>query len=492
MEGVDFSQKVVAEGLTYDDVLVIPGLSTVRPRQVKTAARLTRRITLNVPIVSAAMDTVTESRMAIALARAGAAGVIHKNMTVAAQVAEVQAVKRAETGIVRDPVTLPPTATVAAAKAAMLQYSIGGIPVVSDGKPVGIVTDRDLRFEPADDAALSDVMTTELVTVQEGTSPEDAEQLLQKHKIEKLLVVGPDDELTGLITVKDINQRKHHPNAAKDAEGRLLVGAAAGLSADADERIAALVKAGIDFIALDTAHGHTDAVLELVARTKQQYPDLEIMAGNVVTAEATRDLIKAGADAIKVGVGPGSICTTRVVAGVGSPQLSAVMECATEAAKHDVPVIADGGIKQTGDVGKALIGGAETVMLGSMLAGTEESPGETVLYEGRQYKYYRGMGSLGAMQQGSSDRYFQDAEDGIKKLIPEGIEGRVPLKGSVGDVVYQIIGGLKATMAYVGAADIATLREKGTFVRITASGIVESHPHDVTITKESPNYSGKS
>ncbi len=485
-------EKVVGEGLTYDDVLLLPGLSTVRPRAVSTETRLTRNIRLAVPLVSAAMDTVTESELAIALAREGGVGVLHKNLTVEQQADEVRKVKRAESGLIRDPITLTPDATVSEARATMARHRIGGIPIIdADGRLAGIVTDRDLRFELENNRTLASIMTTKLVTVPEGTTLQDAEGLLQKHKIEKLPVVDAKRKLKGLITFKDLEQKKHHPTAAKDLQGRLMAGAAVGLSADAEQRAAALAAAEVDFISLDTAHGHTDAVLKLTEKLKSNHSGLEVIVGNVVTAAATKDLIAAGADAVKVGVGPGSICTTRVVAGVGAPQLSAVMECAAAAERSGVPVIADGGIKHTGDIPKALVAGAGTVMMGGLFAGVEESPGETVIYEGRKYKQYRGMGSLGAMEQGSADRYYQDVEEDIKKLIPEGIEGRVPYKGRLAETVYQMIGGLKAAMAYVGASTVPELRQKGTFVRITASGQAESHPHDVTITKESPNYSGR-
>lgn len=489
MEGIE-SKKIVGEGLTYGDVLLVPALSTVRPREVTTETRLTTGIRLNIPIVSAAMDTVTEAEAAIALAQQGGAGVLHKNMTIERQAAQVNQVKRAEAGLIRDPITLTGEATVSQARTLMSQKDIGGIPVVDKrGRLVGIVTDRDLRFELADNATLESIMTTKLVTVPEGTTPKEAERILQKHKIEKLPVVDAKQALKGLITFRDIRKRGQFPLAAKDSRGRLLVGAALGIAGDTLERLAALVEAEVDFVTLDTAHGHTDTVLELLEKVKSQYPNLDVIAGNVVTAEATRDLIKAGADAVKVGVGPGSICTTRVVAGVGVPQLTAVMDCAAEARKHDVPVIADGGITQTGDIAKALAAGASTVMMGSLLAGVEESPGETVIYEGRKYKNYRGMGSIGAMQHGSKDRYFQDAEDDIKKLVPEGIEGRVAYKGTLAEVVYQMVGGLRASMAYTGAAKVSDLTENATFIRITGAGLTESHPHDVTITTESPNYS---
>ncbi|MDP9211869.1 MAG: IMP dehydrogenase [bacterium] len=485
-------EKIVGEGLTYDDVLLLPGLSKIRPRAVSTETRLTRNIRLAVPLVSAAMDTVTESELAIALAREGGVGVLHKNLTIEQQADEVRKVKRAESGLIREPVTLTPDATVDEARATMARHGIGGIPIVdAKGALAGIVTDRDLRFELEGHRTLESIMTTKLVTVPEGTTLQEAEALLQKHKIEKLPVVDASRKLTGLITFKDLEQKKHHPTAAKDLQGRLMVGAAVGLSADAEARADALAAAEADFISLDTAHGHTDAVLKLTEKLKSKHSGLDVVVGNVVTAAATKDLIAAGADAVKVGVGPGSICTTRIVAGVGSPQLSAVMECADAAQRHDVPVIADGGIKHTGDIGKALAAGAETVMMGGLFAGVEESPGETVIYEGRKYKQYRGMGSLGAMEKGSADRYYQDVEEDLKKLIPEGIEGRVPYKGRLSETVYQMVGGLKASMAYVGSGTVPELREKGRFVRITASGQAESHPHNVAITKESPNYSGR-
>jgi IMP dehydrogenase len=484
------AKKIVGEGLTYADVLLVPALSTVRPRQVTTKTQLTKGITLNIPIVSAAMDTVTEAESAIALAQQGGAGVLHKNMTIEQQAAQVSQLKRAESGLIRDPITLTADATVQQARTEMAKHDIGGIPVVDKkGRLVGIVTDRDLRFELADNATLESIMTTKLVTVPEGTSLKQAEKVLQQYKIEKLPVVDKQQALKGLITFRDIRKRGQFPNAAKDSHSRLLVGAALGIAGDTLERLAALVEAHVDFVTLDTAHGHTDTVLELLERIKKDHPGLEVVAGNVVTAEATRDLIKAGADGVKVGVGPGSICTTRVVAGVGVPQLTAVLDCAAEAAKHDVPVIADGGITQTGDIAKALTAGASTVMMGSLLAGVEESPGETVIYEGRKYKTYRGMGSIGAMQHGSKDRYFQDAEDDIKKLVPEGIEGRVAYKGTLAEVVYQMVGGLRSSMAYTGAAKVSDLAKSAKFIRITGAGLAESHPHDVTITTESPNYS---
>jgi IMP dehydrogenase len=483
--------KLAYEGLTYDDVLLLPGRSDVMPREADTATRLTRRIRLNVPILSAAMDTVTEADLAIAMAREGGAGVLHKNMTVPEQAAQVRRVKRSESGMILDPVTLPPDASVDEARRTMSRYHIGGIPVVNgEGKLVGIVTNRDLRFEPDGGATLASIMTpAPLVTGPVGTTLEEAEALLQKHRIEKLPIVDEAGVMRGLITFKDIQKKRKHPLAAKDAHGRLIVGAAVGVAGDTMERVQALVEAAVDFIIVDTAHGHSEGVLRTVERIKGQHSNLEVVAGNVATAQATEDLILAGADAVKVGIGPGSICTTRVVAGVGVPQLTAILHCAEGAARYDVPLIADGGVKQTGDIPKALAAGASTVMIGGLFAGVEESPGQTVLYEGRRYKNYRGMGSLGAMKAGSKDRYFQDAEDDLKKLVPEGIEGRVPFKGTLAEVIYQMVGGLRAAMGYCGCADIPALQERAQFVRITGSGLRESHPHDVSITEEAPNYS---
>jgi IMP dehydrogenase len=486
--------KIAFEGLTYDDVLLVPARSDVMPRAVSMATRLTRGITLNVPILSAAMDTVTESSLAIAIAREGGAGVLHKNMTIEQQAAEVRRVKRSESGMILDPITLPPDATVDRARALMARYHIGGIPVVDgDNKLVGIVTNRDLRFEPDGHARLQTIMTrAPLVTAPVGTTLEQAEATLQEHKIEKLPVTDDGGFLKGLITFKDIQKKRKHPNASKDEHGRLRVGAAVGITADTMERVKALKEAGVDFVTIDTAHGHSEGVLQMVERVKGEYPHLEVVAGNVATTQGTEDLILAGADAVKIGIGPGSICTTRVVAGVGVPQLTAVLQCAAAARKYDVPVIADGGIKQTGDIPKALAAGADTVMIGGLFAGVAESPGETVLYEGRKYKHYRGMGSLGAMKAGSKDRYFQDAEDDLRKLVPEGIEGRVPFKGDLAEIIYQMVGGLRAAMGYCGCADIEALHERAEFVRITGSGLRESHPHDVTITEEAPNYSVRS
>ncbi|WP_108423441.1 IMP dehydrogenase [Flagellimonas amoyensis] len=483
--------KIVGEGLTYDDVLLVPAYSEVLPREVNIQSKFTRNITINVPIVSAAMDTVTESRMAIAMAREGGIGVLHKNMTIEQQALKVRKVKRAESGMIMDPVTLPLDSKVRDAKASMKEFSIGGIPIVdADKKLIGIVTNRDLRFEKDNDRPISEVMTSEnLVTVGEGTSLEQAEVILQENKIEKLPVVNDNNELIGLITFRDITKLTQKPIANKDQYGRLRVAAAIGVTADAVKRAGALVQAGVDAIIIDTAHGHTKGVVGILKEVKKSYPELEVVVGNIATAEAAKYLVEAGADAVKVGIGPGSICTTRVVAGVGFPQFSAVLEVAAAIKGSGVPVIADGGIRYTGDIPKAIAAGADTVMLGSLLAGTKESPGETIIYEGRKFKSYRGMGSVEAMKEGSKDRYFQDVEDDIKKLVPEGIVGRVPYKGDLYESMHQFIGGLRAGMGYCGAKDIATLKETGRFVKITSSGIHESHPHDVTITKESPNYS---
>ncbi|WP_281777739.1 IMP dehydrogenase [Croceibacter atlanticus] len=483
--------KILGEGLTYDDVLLVPAFSEVLPREVSIKSKFTRKITINVPIVSAAMDTVTESRMAIAMAREGGIGVLHKNMSIKKQALKVRKVKRAESGMIIDPVTLPITATVADAQASMKEFSIGGIPIVDDnGKLLGIVTNRDLRFEKNYSRSISEVMTSEnLVTVSEGTSLEDAEDILQQHKIEKLPVVSVEDKLVGLITFRDITKLSQKPIANKDEYGRLRVAAAIGVTGDAVERAEALVNAGVDAVIIDTAHGHTKGVVAVLKDVKKKFPKLEVVVGNIATGEAAKYLVEAGADAVKVGIGPGSICTTRVVAGVGFPQFSAVLEVAAAIKGSGVPVIADGGIRYTGDIPKAIAAGADTVMLGSLLAGTKESPGETIIYEGRKFKSYRGMGSVEAMKQGSKDRYFQDVEDDIKKLVPEGIVGRVPYKGELYESIHQFIGGLRAGMGYCGAKDVDTLKETGRFVKITSSGINESHPHDVTITKESPNYS---
>ncbi|MBO3099936.1 IMP dehydrogenase [Gelidibacter pelagius] len=483
--------KIVGEGLTYDDVLLIPAYSEVLPREVNIQTKFTRNITINIPIISAAMDTVTESAMAIAMAREGGIGVLHKNMSIAQQANEVRKVKRAESGMIIDPVTLPLTATVLDAQRNMAEHSIGGIPIIDDnGILKGIVTNRDLRFEKDGTRPIVEVMTKDhLVTAPVGTSLQDAEGILQKNKIEKLLIVDENYNLAGLITFRDITKLTTKPISNKDTFGRLRVAAAIGVTADAEERAEALVKSGVDAVIIDTAHGHTKGVVTMLKTIKKRFPDLEVIVGNIATAEAAIYLVKAGADGIKVGIGPGSICTTRVIAGVGYPQFSAVLEVAAAIKGSGVPVIADGGIRYTGDIPKALAAGADTVMLGSLLAGTKEAPGETIIYEGRKFKSYRGMGSVDAMKQGSKDRYFQDVEDDIKKLVPEGIVGRVPYKGEVIESIHQFVGGLRAGMGYCGAKDVATLKESGRFVKITASGINESHPHDVTITEESPNYS---
>jgi IMP dehydrogenase len=483
--------KISSLGLTYDDVLLIPAYSDVLPREVSINSKFSRNISLNVPIISAAMDTVTESQMAIAMAREGGIGVLHKNMTIDAQADKVRKVKRSESGLIIDPVTLPTTALVADAKKIMKEYSIGGIPIVSDDDTlVGIVTNRDLRFEKNDARPVMEVMTSEhLVTAEEGISMIDAEKVLQAHKIEKLPVVDQNNKLIGLITFRDITRVSITPKANKDAYGRLRVAAAVGVTPDVVERVDALARAGVDAVVIDTAHGHTKGVVEALKKVKNAYPNVDVVVGNIATAEAAKYLLDAGADGIKVGIGPGSICTTRVIAGVGYPQLSAVLDVASVLSDTDVPLIADGGIRYTGDIVKAIAAGADSVMLGSLLAGTKESPGETVIYEGRKFKTYRGMGSVEAMKKGSKDRYFQDVEDDIKKLVPEGIVGRVPYKGEINESIHQFVGGLRAGMGYCGAKDIPTLKERAKFIQITASGIKESHPHNVQITKEAPNYS---
>lgn len=491
--GSAHTNKIRGFGLTYDDVLLVPGRSSVMPREVDTSARLTKNIRLNVPLMSAAMDTVTESEMAIAIAREGGVGVLHKNMSIEEQAGQVRRVKRSESGMILDPITLRPDDTVTTARAQMSRYSIGGIPVVDeDDKLVGIATNRDLRFVLDGTTLLKDVMTREhLITAPEGTTLEEAEQTLQQYKIEKLPVIDTEGHLKGLITFKDIEKKRKYPNACKDDHGRLRVGAAVGVTADVMDRVSALKEAGVDFVIVDTAHGHSEGVLGVVRSVKDTYPDLDVIAGNVATAEGAHDLIDAGADAIKVGIGPGSICTTRVVAGVGVPQLTAIMDCASVARARGIAVIADGGIKQTGDIPKAIAAGANCVMIGGLFARVEESPGETILYEGRKYKSYRGMGSMSAMQAGSKDRYFQDAEDDIKKLVPEGIEGRVPYGGMLNEVIFQMIGGLRAAMGYCGCGTLDAMYDKAQMIRITASGLKESHPHDVFITKEAPNYSSR-
>jgi len=485
------NNKIVGEGLTYDDVLLVPAYSEILPREVNIQTKFTKNITINIPIISAAMDTVTESDMAIAIAREGGIGVLHKNMSIEAQANEVRKVKRSESGMIIDPITLPKSATVADAKSNMREHSIGGIPIVDDqGILIGIVTNRDLRFEKNNTRKIAEVMTSEnLVTTAQGTSLKDAEGILQENKIEKLPVVDANNKLVGLITFRDITKVTLKPNANKDQFGRLRVAAALGVTADVVERTEALVNAGVDAVIIDTAHGHTKGVVNVLQSVKAKFPELDVIVGNIATAEAAKYLVEAGADGIKVGIGPGSICTTRVVAGVGYPQFSAVLEVAAAIKGSGVPVIADGGIRFTGDIPKAIAAGADCVMLGSLLAGTKESPGETILLQGRKFKSYRGMGSVEAMKKGSKDRYFQDVEDDIKKLVPEGIVGRVPYKGELHESIHQFVGGLRAGMGYCGSKDIQTLKDTGRFVKITASGINESHPHDVTITKESPNYS---
>jgi len=488
---ISHTNKIVGEGLAYDDVLLVPAYSEILPREVNIQTKFTRNITINVPIVSAAMDTVTESKMAIAMAQEGGIGVLHKNMSIEAQAIKVRKVKRAESGMIIDPVTLPLTAIVKDAKQYMAEYGIGGIPIVDEsGTLKGIVTNRDLRFEHDSKRPIVEVMTSEnLVTAAVGTSLKDAEIILQKHKIEKLLIVDDNYKLSGLITFRDITKLSQKPMANKDQYGRLRVAAAIGVTADAILRAEALVNAGVDAVVIDTAHGHTKGVVSVLKEIKAKFPTLDVIVGNIATGAAAKYLVEAGADAVKVGIGPGSICTTRVIAGVGFPQFSAVLEVAAAIKGSGVPVIADGGIRYTGDIPKAIAAGADTVMLGSLLAGTKESPGQTIIYEGRKFKSYRGMGSVEAMKEGSKDRYFQDVEDDIKKLVPEGIVGRVPYKGDLYESIHQFIGGLRAGMGYCGAKDIATLQNTGQFVKITASGINESHPHDVTITNESPNYS---
>ncbi|HRE41436.1 MAG TPA: IMP dehydrogenase [Ignavibacteria bacterium] len=485
-------EKVTELAITFDDVLLIPSKSNVLPREVELKTRLTKNIELNIPILSAAMDTVTENEMAIAIAREGGIGIIHKNMPIDRQAAEVDKVKRSESGMILNPVTLTPDKTIGEALKVMEEFKISGFPVVDkDNKLIGILTNRDLRFEPDEDMLIKDIMTKEnLITAEVGTTLEKAEKILQKYRVEKLPVVDKNMKIKGLITFKDIIKRRKFPNACKDKFGRLRVGAAVGIASDTLERVAELVKAGVDVIAIDTAHGHSQGVLDMVKRIKSKF-NVDLIAGNVATAEATYDLIQAGADCVKVGIGAGSICTTRVIAGVGVPQMSAIIECAKMAANYKIPVIADGGLKQTGDIPKAIAGGADSVMIGGIFAGTDESPGEKVLYEGRSFKVYRGMGSLEAMKEGSKDRYFQDAEDDIKKLVPEGIEGIVPAKGPLSDTIYQLIGGLRAGMGYCGAKNIKEMKSKTKFVRITNAGLKESHPHDVRITKEAPNYSVK-
>jgi IMP dehydrogenase len=482
-----WEQKFAKEGLTFDDVLLLPAKSEVLPREVNVGTKLAEGIELNIPLISAGMDTVTESKLAIAIARQGGIGIIHKNMKVEEQAEEVDRVKRSESGVITNPFYLTPEHKVHDAEELMAKYRISGVPIVDENrKLVGIITNRDLRFVRDYAMPIQEVMTTEpLVTAPVGTTLEQAEEILQKHKIEKLPLVDENGVLKGLITIKDIEKATQFPDAAKDKQGRLLVGAAVGVSKNMERRVQALIDAEVDLIVVDTAHGHSKGVLDAIHTLRRKYPDLVIVAGNVATGEATRDLIEAGANIVKVGIGPGSICTTRVVAGIGVPQITAIYDCATVARQYGVPIIADGGIRYSGDIVKALAAGADAVMLGSLFAGTEESPGESEIYQGRRFKVYRGMGSIGAMQQGSKDRYFQ--ED-AQKLVPEGIEGRVPYKGPLADTVYQLIGGIRAGMGYCGAATLKELKENSRFIRITSASLRESHPHDVQITKEAPNY----
>ncbi len=481
--------RIVDEGLTFDDVLLVPAHSTVLPREVSLKTQLTRNVWLNVPLVAAAMDTVTEARLAIALAQEGGIGIIHKNMPVAMQAEHVRQVKKHESGVIKDPITVPPDLSIRDVLKITRDHHISGVPVVDGMDLVGIVTSRDLRFERNLDQPVSKIMTQRdnLVTVKEGAGREEVQALLHKFRIEKVLVVNDRFELRGMITVKDIQKSTDHPNASKDSQGRLLAGAAVGTGGDTEERVAALVAAGVDVLVVDTAHGHSQGVLDRISWVKRTYPQVDVIGGNIATGAAALDLVAAGADAVKVGIGPGSICTTRIIAGVGVPQITAISNVAEALKGTGVPLIADGGVRYSGDFAKAIAAGAHTVMVGSMLAGTEEAPGEVELYQGRSYKAYRGMGSLGAMQQGSSDRYFQ-GESTVEKLVPEGIEGRVPYKGSLVAIVHQMLGGLRSSMGYVGARDITTMRTIPQFVRITSAGIRESHVHDVAITKESPNY----
>ncbi len=482
-------QEVLPVGLTFDDVLLIPAESSILPRDTNASTRLTERITLNIPLVSAAMDTVTESRTAIAMAQEGGIGIIHRNMPVAAQAAEVEKVKKFESGMISDPITVAPEQKISEAQEIMRKYRISGLPVTKHGRLVGILTNRDLRFEKKLDRPVAEVMTKDkLVTVKAGVGLDEAKEILHQHRIEKLLVVDDNFELKGLITVKDIEKKIQYPNACKDQRGRLRVGAAVGVGADWEERVESLVRAGVDLVAVDTAHGHSRNVLDTVSQIRRRYLDLDVAGGNVATDEGTTALIQAGVNVVKVGVGPGSICTTRVVSGVGVPQITAIGSCAKAAARQNIPIIADGGIKFSGDITKALAAGADSVMIGSLFAGTEESPGETILYQGRTYKVYRGMGSLGAMGQGSRDRYGQADVEDAKKLVPEGIEGQVPYKGSLSFNIHQLVGGLRAGMGYLGCKDVAALRAQARFMQVTAAALREGHVHDVFITKEAPNY----
>lgn len=486
MVNTDAAQKFTKQGLTFDDVLLVPAESNVLPADIDLHTWLTKKIRLNIPLMSAAMDTVTESRMAIAIAREGGIGVIHKNMSIGAQAEQVDMVKRSENGVITNPFWLAPGHTLAEADDLMAKYRISGVPICDNGRLIGIITNRDMKFETDMSQLIDNVMTKEnLVTAKEGTTLEEAKDILRKHKIEKLPIVDDDFHLKGLITIKDIEKATVYPNSARDEKGRLLVGAAIGVTSDVLDRVAALTDAGADVLVLDSAHGHSQNILDCVRRIKALYPDVQLVAGNVATAEGTRALIEAGADCVKIGIGPGSICTTRVVAGIGVPQITAVFDAACVAAEYGVPIIADGGVKYSGDLAKAIAAGGSVVMLGSLLAGCEESPGDTEVYQGRQFKVYRGMGSLGAMNRGSKDRYFQESN---KKLVPEGVEGRVPYKGSASDTIYQMMGGLRAGMGYCGCGTIEDLQKRAQFIQITSAGLRESHPHDVYITKEAPNY----
>jgi IMP dehydrogenase len=482
------NSKFAREGLTFDDVLLVPAKSDILPRDVELATYLTKKIKLNIPLMSAGMDTVTDAKLAIAMAREGGIGIIHKNMSIEAQAMEVDKVKRSEHGVITDPIFLNAEHPITDALELMERYRISGVPIVDkEHTLVGILTNRDLRFEKEFTRPIGDVMTKDnLITAPVGTTLEHAKEILQNHKVEKLPIVDGNFRLKGLITIKDIEKARQYPNSAKDDRGRLRVGAAVGVTVDTMERVAALVKSGVDVLVVDTAHGHSSGVMRMVKEIKNVYPDLQLVAGNVATAEGTRDLIEAGVDAVKIGIGPGSICTTRVVAGIGVPQITAIFDCASEADKYGIPIIADGGIKFSGDIVKAIAAGAQVVMVGSLFAGTEESPGDIEIYQGRSYKVYRGMGSIGAMKKGSSDRYFQEKD---QKLVPEGIEGRVPFKGPLSETVYQMMGGLRAGMGYCGTRNIDELRTKTQFIRMTGAGLKESHPHDITITKEAPNYS---
>ena len=487
-ERIEVMDKISGEGITFDDVLLIPRKSEVLPREVDISTYLTNHIRLNIPLVSAAMDTVTESRLAIAIAQEGGIGIIHKNMSIEDQAGEVEQVKRSESGMIAHPITLPPEEKIRKALEIMRRFRISGVPIVKDGKLVGILTNRDLRFEKNLDQNIEAVMTKgHLIIAKVGVSLDEAEEILHRNRIEKLPVVDDEGMLRGLITVKDIEKRRAYPSASKDAMGRLRVGAAVGVSRDADERVAALVEQDVDVVVIDTAHGHSKSVLEAVERFKNRYPEVDLIAGNVAAVNGAEDLIKAGVDAVKVGIGPSSICTTRIIAGVGVPQITAVYECARLADQYNIPVIADGGITQSGDIAKAIGAGASSVMIGYLFAGTDEGPGETVIYQGRTFKVYRGMGSLGAMQRGSSDRYFQEEVAGTK-LVPEGIEGRVPYKGSLSGYIYQLIGGLRAGMGYCGLSNIEQFRKEARFIKVTPAGVRENHPHDIAITKEAPNY----